>query len=220
MYKIEIGELWEKSMAYPMSLCTKLLNDVRKELIKTTLESKQEITKLNDELIKCKEKLATHEKDIESKMTCITKLNLEKAKQEEVVCHYKKDNLIKTEQLKEKNKSLEKIKVNLDKVNMEHDNAKETFINKSKNFENIIKNLNKKLSDTNATLRENKKKIKSLENNKKKNLKTQATETDFSKESIYTQTEPLNVLKNKSIQTEDEPQNITDEALNVSKCNR
>ena len=55
-----------------------LLNDVRKELIKTTLESKQEITKLNDELIKCKEKLATHEKDIESKTTCITKLKLEK----------------------------------------------------------------------------------------------------------------------------------------------
>ena len=53
---------------------------------------------------------------------------------------YKKDNLIKTEQLKEKNKSLEKIKVNLDKVNMEHDNATETFIIKSKNVENIIKN--------------------------------------------------------------------------------
>ena len=95
------------------------------------------------ELTKSKENVASLEKDIESKVKIIKTLNQEKIKKEQEVTHYKKENSIKTEQLKEKNKILEKIKTSLDKETTEHENVKENFLNKTKNFQNVIDNLNK-----------------------------------------------------------------------------
>ena len=48
-----------------------LINNVRKELVQTVIESNQEIANLKDELTKSKEKVATLEKDIESKVNNI-----------------------------------------------------------------------------------------------------------------------------------------------------
>ena len=85
----------------------------------------------------------------------------QKGKDHQIV-NYKKENSVKSEQLKEKNCAIQKANSHLKKITSELENTKETLTNKVNHFETIIKNLHVKIDKNHELLCEERKKHKTI----------------------------------------------------------
>ena len=109
----------------------KQVDKTRKECVQNILESKETIKDLEAEDLK--------------KAALIKQLNFELKTAKEENTKVKKELGVRNDQLKDKNKSVEKLKLSIDKIKSESENMQSNLNHKIDNLEKVNKNLHSKL---------------------------------------------------------------------------
>ena len=142
----------------------KQVDKTRKECVQNILESKETIKNLEAEDLK--------------KAALIKQLNFELKTAKEEITKVKKDLGVRNDQLKDKNKSVEKLKLSIDKIKSESENMQSNFNHKIDNLEKVSKNLHLKLQ-----MKENEIKQERSKSRNKTKTKNSASQTLSSSES-------------------------------------